>query len=269
MVQPARAPALATCASPTHVVEQDNKSCSGAFPPMSSDPRASAQTALQYLSSLGARVKSLDERVTAGQTRDDRLAHSLADVADRLNRAQDRASYREFAAFQADRAAEADQQRERARADSIRCEQHQHRYDEAFQPFNKRAPSPSSDAHPGTFRRELFREAQRLLPSSSELAAITAARIDSSAIIPLEAQLFGELRREADNPSYENRPQSPDDPRALRIRTDASGLKSYEYHAKESFIKSIGRPGRLVARILNPKTGHVLYGDPLPRAPGR
>jgi hypothetical protein len=50
------------------------------------------RTALQYLSDLGMGVKRLNERVSASQARDDNLARSLADVADRLSRAQDRAT---------------------------------------------------------------------------------------------------------------------------------------------------------------------------------
>jgi hypothetical protein len=200
---------------------------------------AEAKTALQYLNDLGMRVKSLDERINASQTRDDASAEKFSAAIDRLKGVADRELVLQYDRFARDRANEADAGRERARADSVRCEQHQHNYDQAFQPFNKRAPAPASDAHPGTYRRELFREAQRLLPSSSGLAGITAARIDSSAIVPFEQKLFEELRQEANAPSWENRPDTCDDPRALRVKTDASGLKSYEFHAKESFIKNM------------------------------
>jgi hypothetical protein len=113
--------------------------------------------------------------------RDDVATAKLSAAADRLANVAAREVQLQYARFSQDRAAEVDAGRERARADSIRCAQHQQKYDAAFAPFNKKAPPPASDAHPGTYRRELFREGQRLLPSTSDLAAITAARIDSSA----------------------------------------------------------------------------------------
>jgi hypothetical protein len=51
------------------------------------------------------------------------------------------------------------------------------------------------------------------------------------------------------------------------VRTDdATGHKEIHYFGTQSFIKSLGRPGRRVLRICNPKTGQVLFGPPIPRA---
>jgi hypothetical protein len=47
-----------------------------------------------------------------------------------------------------------------------------------------------------------------------------------------------------------------------------TGHKETQWFGRESFIKAMSRPGRLVERILNPKTGQVLFGPPFPRTPG-
>jgi hypothetical protein len=66
-----------------------------------------AKTILEYLGDLGQRVKNLDQRLAYNQARDDSLnktANSFATLVDRMTRAQDRATYREFRDFERERA---------------------------------------------------------------------------------------------------------------------------------------------------------------------
>jgi hypothetical protein len=88
---------------------------------------ADAKTVLQSIGELGQRVKDLDTRLAL--RRDDKPVRNLEVVADRLSRAQDRATAREYEQFRRDETIAADNRREQARADSIRCGEHQRRYD--------------------------------------------------------------------------------------------------------------------------------------------
>jgi hypothetical protein len=38
------------------------------------------------------------------------------------------------------------------------------------------------------------------------------------------------------------------------------GEKTINWYGKESFIKSMGLPGRRVLRVCNPRTGDVIFG---------
>ena len=65
-------------------------------------------------------------------------------------------------------------------------------------------------------------------------------------------------------PSMENLPESGEI--ISRERADAAGGKVTEFYGRESFIAGMGRPGRKVAAIRNPRTGETLYGRPFSRA---
>ena len=74
-----------------------------------------------------------------------------------------------------------------------------------------------------------------------------------------EKLLLEASKREGERPSASN---LPDDNSEINMRTridEATGLKTNEFFAKESFIKSMGREGQRVLRFLNPKTGDVLF----------
>jgi hypothetical protein len=206
------------------------------------------------------------------------------DTLDRLNRSIDRLdrwrdamgdyqyakAKRDIAQWRADDSEAEDWRRSKMRKHADRCADHQRCYDEAFEPFGKRAPEPEADAYPPDYRRKLFAIGQSMLPTDHELAQIGDPRdLDRSAIIPFEQQLFEALRKEAEQPTGDNLPESPDDPRARREVRDDSGRVAIIYKAKNSFIKGMGRPGMRVLRFCNPKTGQVLFGPPFPVMPGR
>jgi hypothetical protein len=93
---------------------------------------ADVKTALAYLSDLGQRVKALDERISLNQRADSALASNLGVIADRLSRAQDRATVREYRDFAAGRAHEAAEARDRARRDAEACRKWQAVYSDSF-----------------------------------------------------------------------------------------------------------------------------------------
>jgi hypothetical protein len=162
---------------------------------------------------------------------------------DRLNRALDRRVAREYLAF-ADEAEQAEQERrDRARRHADRCSEHQRRYDEAFGLFGKKAPEPAADAFPPTYRRDLFRHGQRMLPDGHELTDFDPEELSSSTIIPFEERLLDALKNEAERPSGSNLPK--DGSIIERTRTDSrSGAREVRFFGRHSFIRSMGHPAK-------------------------
>jgi hypothetical protein len=200
-------------------------------------------------------------------------------AADRINRSMNRLdaitghlaerSARELREWKrADSAAE-DWRRDQMRKHADRCNQHQVRYDSMFEPFGKRAPQPEADAYPPTYRRDLFRVGQSMLPSDHDLTGFDPEDLDGAVIIPMEEKLFEALRQQAAEPTGDNLPENPDDPRARREVRDDSGRVTVVYKAKNSFIKYMPSHAQRVLRLMNPKTGQVLFGPPFPMMPGR
>jgi hypothetical protein len=151
----------------------------------------------------------------------------------------------------ADSAAE-DWRRDRMRRDAARCDEHQVNYDRALEPFNKAAPPPTGDDHPPSYRRRLFAIGQSMLPSGHELTKFSPDDLDGTLIIPFEEQLFEALAKEGAEPSGSNLPDTVDHPRARRdVFDDSLQRRVVTYKARESFIKSLGRPGRKLAAILH------------------
>jgi hypothetical protein len=152
----------------------------------------------------------------------------------------------------ADDAAE-DWRRDTMRRHSARCDEHQARYDEAFEPHGKRAPPPLADDYPPDYRRQLFAIGQSMLPSGHDLTGFSPDDLDGTVIVPYEKMLFEALRKEAERPTGDNLPRDVYDPKARREVFDDSQRKLVVYLARKSFIKDWpeARPGRRVAAILD------------------
>jgi hypothetical protein len=178
---------------------------------------------------------------------------------------------RQFAEWRADDAEAENWRRDMMRKHADRCLAHQSRYDEAFEPFGKRAPQPEADAFPPDYRRKLFAIGQSMLPSDHELTQIGDPRdLDGGAIVRFEKQLFDALRKEAETPTGDNRADSVNDPKARREIVDPdTGRRTIQYFAKNSFIKDFVRPALRVLRLMDPVKGIVLHGPPFDRVPGR
>jgi hypothetical protein len=185
----------------------------------------------------------------------DRIRRSF-DRFDTVNAAIARRISDQYRADAADREAE-QAEREQARRDRLRrwadrCDQHQRRYDAVFEGFGRRAPEPAADAHPPSYRRDLFRIGQSMLPSGHDWAKGDPDDIGPSAIAAMEEQLLQALREQAERPTGDNVPQTVDDPRAKReVFDDSLGRKVTVYKARRSFIHDFTRPA-VRAIIHNP-----------------
>jgi hypothetical protein len=210
---------------------------------------------------------------TAAQDLIDRLRHRV-DQLDRWRSAtvpvELERNRRQIAEWRRADAIEAEEQRDRARRDSARCDRHQRVYDEAFGAHGKTAPPPLADEHPPTYRRRLFSIGQSMLPSDHELVGFDPEDLDGHVIAPFEGKLFDALKEQAEQPSGDNLPESPDDPRARReVFDDSLQRKITVYKAKNSFIKYMPSHAQRVLRLMNPKTGQIYFGPPFDKVPGR
>jgi hypothetical protein len=166
----------------------------------------------------------------------------------------------------ADAVADRAERRDQLRRNADRCANHQSRYDEIFTKFGRRAPQPIADAAPPDYRRRLYAIAQSLLPSDHELVRVDPVELGPDAIGPFEGQLFEALSNEAEEPSFENLPDSVADSRARREVTDPdTGRRVIEFRAKRSFIADLNDAPRFVQRFIG-KDHRVLWGEPFSRA---
>jgi hypothetical protein len=161
-----------------------------------------------------------------------------------------------------------EERRDLMRKHADRCTEHRLRYDAVFQPFGRRAPEPAADDAPPDYRRRLIGHGLSMLPSNHEMVGIDPEELGPSAVVPIEQKLFEALQQEAENPSYENLPDTVNDPRAKReTYADDSGRKVITFHAKTSFVKDFAARPQRVLRICDPNKGIVLWGRPFDRVP--
>jgi hypothetical protein len=156
---------------------------------------------------------------------------------------------------------------ERNRRYAEKKRQTQQSYADAFASFGTEVPRPEDDELPSRYRKRLFDRLVRRLPPDHDLAAIRADDISSQQIVfdNFEAMLLTAAQKEGLSPSPVNLP--PDGSLISRQRVDAeTGGKQTHFYGRQSFIKGLGSPGRIVERIFNPKTGMVLMGPAFPRA---
>lgn len=179
------------------------------------------------------------------------MTSELQRAEKRLAAMIDRRADAEEAQARAAAAAAAQERRDRIRRDMERCQAHQHRYDNVFTKFGKRAPMALADNAPPDYRRKLYALAQTMLPSGHSLADLDPMELDGSAIVPFEKLLFEALEAEAEAPTGDNMPETLDDPRAKLERMDSdTGERRIEWRAKRSFIHDLSRPGRKVSMFL-------------------
>jgi hypothetical protein len=153
---------------------------------------------------------------------------------------------------------------EQARADSERRREYQERYDPAFAAFGVGTPQAVADESPGRYRRRLFESLQRKLPDSNEWSDVRADDIPASARANIEALVIAAAKAEGARPSEANLPPSGE--MISRTRIDDMNQRMTEWFGRESFIKSLGRPGRPVERIVDRRSNSVIWGKPLSQA---
>lgn len=148
---------------------------------------------------------------------------------------------------EADETAFEAEQVEKARANSFKRQEIAERYDDAFQSFSERVPMAAADERPSAYRRRLYEILRRKLPPSDEWATTRSDDLTFSAMNAIEPLVIAAAKREGMSPSVAN---LPDDREIVRTRVNPeSGARETHFFAKESFIKGLGRPGRVVERI--------------------
>ena len=155
--------------------------------------------------------------------------------------------------------------RQKARAFAESCRQYQARYDDAYSSFGVQTPTPVDGEHPEKYRIRLFNRLVRKLPEGH---AWSDTRADDLPLGPamdnIEQLVLEAAKAEGLAPSMENLPE--DGTIIERRRSDDAGMKINEFWGRESFIKSMGRPGRKVAAIVDRRTGQAIWGRPFERA---
>jgi hypothetical protein len=152
------------------------------------------------------------------------------------------------------------------------------RYDPIFETFGQQTPQPSADDTPASFQKHLMRSVQQKLSPSDErradasspttvadLAKVPLDNLPRTARHAVESSLLSAAQLQAQNPHFSTLPPSGF---VTRHNTDPeTGKRVTSYFGRQSFIKDFSTPARRVHRILNQKTGHVLFGPPFPRIP--
>jgi hypothetical protein len=174
---------------------------------------------------------------------------------------------REKAAMEREDAAREDARRVKMRADADERREIQATYADAFQSFGTETPAPVDDEPPSRYRARLFNRLARRLAPDHELSSIRADDLGSQAVVfdNFERMLLDAAKAEGERPSIDNLPPSGE--MIARHRADAdTGAKVIEFYGRESFIKSMGREGRRVRCIRDPRSGQAIWVTGLPQA---
>jgi hypothetical protein len=204
----------------------------------------------------GATVEQDDEEPPMPLSAQARFDDTLARIDTVLDRSMRRV---EAVEARAD-AARADAARARARADANDCREHMARYDTAFSSFGTETPQARDGEDPESYRCRLFRRLQKRLPDHHELVGVgDPADLPDKALEIFEEQLLREAAAEGASPSEANLPPSGEMISRTRVDSDTNE-KSINWYGTRSFIHDLGRPGRLVERIVDRSNGSVIWG---------
>jgi hypothetical protein len=123
----------------------------------------------------------------------------------------------------------------------------QARADDAFEPWGFRAPAPTLGVDPDEYRRNMLVKAKRLLPGTNKLRHVKIWDLPRSALSNFEDQIYPAARATAFDSS-----SVPDGELRKVVKPTANGHSIIEWIGNESFVKSIGRPGRRVVAFRTP-----------------
>jgi hypothetical protein len=138
-------------------------------------------------------------------------------------------------------------------------------YADAFASFGTEVPAPVDDEPVPRYRARLFNRIVRRLPQTNEWSSTRADDIPAGpAMDTIERLVIESAQLEGQRPSFENLPD--DGSMIMRTRVDDMGEKSINWYGKESFIKSMGRPGRRSSASLTATVGRRFGADPFDRA---
>jgi hypothetical protein len=122
----------------------------------------------------------------------------------------------------------------------------QERADDAFAPWDFRAPAPVLGCDPDTYRRDLLIKAKKLLPGDNELRHVRVRQLPADALPEFERLIYDAAKSEA----YNATSVSPGEMRKV-VETDSNGLKMIRWVGQRSFVDDFLQPGRL-AKIRDP-----------------
>jgi hypothetical protein len=158
--------------------------------------------------------------------------------------------------------------RDRIRADDARCQSLQAEFQEDFRQFGAEPPMPRADEWSGQYEKRLLRGLQRRLSPSSDLADPSLLDVPAPALGNFAQMIRSEAASEAKRPSFDNLPETLDDPRAkLETINPDTGERRIEWRAKRSFIADMSMAPKTVVRIVDPRTQNVLFGAPFDKMP--
>jgi hypothetical protein len=120
--------------------------------------------------------------------------------------------------------------------------QYQARADDAFAPWNMRAPAFVAGESLSDYRRRLARLAQRQLPDDHKLRSIRLKALDDDVFTPFEPQIYAACKEAG------NRPDSaaPDELRMVERIDPGNGQKTIEFLGTRSFVHDFKAPIRYV-----------------------
>lgn len=132
-------------------------------------------------------------------------------------------------------------------------------YDDAFRSFGTEVPAAVDDEAPSRYRVRLFNRLVRRLPEGHEWSRTRADDLPSGpALDNIEQLIIEAAKAEGERPSIENLPPSGE--LIARHRTDsATNERMTEWFGRESFIKSMSRPGRKVRCIYDRNSGQPIW----------
>jgi hypothetical protein len=188
---------------------------------------------------------------------------------------------RDFAKWRREDAIAEAEGRTQAMADAQANADTQALYQPVFSPYGEQPPPPAAGAEPDGYRRKLMRAVrdklsvfdQRQIGNAghtvSDMALMDGVdrRLNGIALRNIEELMLRAATVQAEEPHPATLP--PPGEFVSRTVVNDAGQKETRWFGRESFIKSMSAPGRVIHRIMNPKTGQILYGPPFDRMPGR
>jgi hypothetical protein len=127
--------------------------------------------------------------------------------------------------------------------------QFQAHYDETLQRIGVQAPQPILGQTCNDYRRETLRHLKRtFLPHAHNLYQVQYRGLRADALRALEPQLLTAVIVEANNPAT----VEPGQFRRIPEHDQYGHVTSFKFIGPESFVKSMGRPGRRVLSFNTP-----------------
>ena len=170
-----------------------------------------------------------------------------------------------------------DDRRSQSQIDAATNRDIQARFDETLQLYGQRMDQPVVGEDPISYqrhamvhlRRNLARDDDRKIDAYGttvgEVASIPIKSLPDSVLANHERMLVAANQIQASAPALSTLP--PAGQFMTITKTDPmNGAKEIRHYGKESFIKALSRPGRMVERIVDPVSRQVIWGKPFSRA---